>query len=137
MNRWRYERVISQKFLGWIRASFGVQRRGVLLVQDHERCLWAREPRDAMDGIGIHLLTNYPKCSQDINPIETVWRELRCRLNATQPAAPEGRDEFISRLRTAVAWLNRNRCEYMMHLCNCQAEWARDVLAHQGGRTKH
>ena len=137
MNRLRYQEVIAKKFPGWIKASFGVQKRGVFLVQDHERCLWSREPREAMEDIGVVLLKNYPKCSQDLNPIETAWRELRRRLGESQPACLEGRDEFIARLRAAVSWLNRNESDLLRRLCNCQVEWAQDVRAQQGGRAKH
>ena len=90
-----------------------------------------------MNAIGVNLLKNFPKCSQDINPIETVWRELRSRLAETQPASLESRVEFIARLRSAVAWVNRNRSAFLYKLCNCQAEWASDVRAQHGGRTKH
>ena len=137
MNRLRYQWVIAQKFPGWIKASFGVQKRGVFLVQDHERCLWCMVPREAMRDIGVVLLENYPKCSQDLNPLETVWRDLRRRLSESQPATLEGRDEFISRLWSAVAWLNRTHVDLLHRLCNCQTEWAQDVRAQHGGRTQH
>ncbi len=137
VNRWWYEWVVAKKFPVWIKASFGVQKRGAFLLQDHERCLWAKEPRDAMEAIGLNLLDNFPKCSQDLNPIETVWRELRSRLAETQPTTFEDRDVFFARLRAAVAWVNRNRAEFLHKLCNCQAEWASDVLAANGARTKH
>jgi len=72
MNRWWYQWIIERKFKQWIKDSFGVQKRDVFLVQDHERCLWTAEPLHAMDSIGVSLLRNYPKCSQDMNPIETA-----------------------------------------------------------------
>ncbi len=90
-----------------------------------------------MEAIGLNLLENFPKCSQDLNPIETVRRELRSRLAETQLTTLEDRDVFIARLRAAVAWVNRNRAEFLYKLCNCQAEWASDVLAAKGARTKH
>ena len=103
MNRWWYQWIIERKFKQWIKDSFGVQKRDVFLVQDHERCLWTAEPLHAMDSIGVSLLRNYPKCSQDMNPIETAWRELRNRLAETQPIERESRGAFIVRLRAAVA----------------------------------
>ena len=80
---------------------------------------------------------NYPKCSQDLNPIETAWRELRARLYATQPEALETREEFIKRLRAGVAWVNANRAAYLQKLCTDMKERARDVQKQKAGRTKH
>ena len=90
-----------------------------------------------MPKVRVNLLTNYPKCSQDLNPIEIVWRELRDRLCVTQPVARESRAEFIVRLRAATAWLNNNRAEYFLHFCNAQKQWAQDVRDMKGARTKH
>ncbi len=87
--------------------------------------------------VGVELLENYPKCSQDLNPIETAWRELRARLADTQPTQRETRDSFIQRLRRAVAWINANRVEYLYHLSHCQVQWADDILKVKGSRTKH
>jgi transposase len=137
MNRWWCQWVIERKFKQWIKDSFGVQKRDVFLVEDHEWCLWTAEPLHAMDSIGVSLLRNYPKCSQDMNPIETAWRELRKRLAKTQPIERESRGAFIVRLRAAVAWVNRNRHAYLKRLCTCQAQWAADLLAQKGARTSH
>ena len=132
-----YEWIIEKKFPSWIRSSFGVRKRTVYLLQDHEKALWAEEPRAAMVKVGVELLENYPKCSQDLNPIETAWRELRARLADTQPTQRETRDSFIQRLRRAVAWINANRVEYLYHLGHCQVQWADDILKVKGSRTKH
>ncbi len=43
-----YEWIIEKKFPSWIRSSFGVRKRTVYLLQDHEKALWAEEPRAAM-----------------------------------------------------------------------------------------
>jgi hypothetical protein len=107
------------------------------LVQDHERALWRDEPADAMPEQAISLLKNYPKCSQDLNPIETAWREVRSRLYETDPVERENRDDFIIRLRSAVARVSKNRGEYLATLCMSQKAWARDVLEVKGSRTKH
>ena len=114
-----------------------MQRRAVQLLQDHERCLWTGEARDAMDEAGLELLTRFPKCSQDLNPIEDAWREFKVRLADSQPATLETRDEFVARLRSAVAWVNRNRRNLFMRICNSQVERANDVIQAKGGRTKH
>ena len=86
---------------------------------------------------GVSLLENFPNCSQDLNPIETAWRELRARVAETEPESREGGADFIARLRNAVAWVNSNRADYLQHLCNSQKDRARDVIAQDGGRTKH
>ena len=137
MNRWEYEWLLNHRFPPWLRKAFGPKRSTVHLVQDHEKALWCDEPLAAMDANDIHLLRNYPKCSQDLNPAETAWRELRARLDETMPTKMETRGEFIARLRNAVSWLNSNRADYFMKICNSQVEWADDVKAMKGGRAKH
>ncbi|CAK0888840.1 unnamed protein product, partial [Prorocentrum cordatum] len=112
MNRWWYEWIINHKFPAWLRKAIGGDR-GPFLVQDHERCLWAEEPRCALREQGIHLLEHYPRCSQDLNAIEAAWREVRARLAATEPDSIETRDQFIVRLRAAVAWVNVRRRAYL------------------------
>ena len=97
------------------------------LLQDHERALWKERPITAMKRNNIQLLDHFPKCSQDLIPIEPVWRELRARLADTEPTHKESRDEFIVRMRNAVSWINRNRKEWLLHICSCQKEWAQDV----------
>ena len=86
---------------------------------------------------GIKLIKNYPKCSQDLNAIETAWRELRARLYVTQPVCQETREAFIIRLRAAVSWINVNRAAYLKELCLSQKARATDVRKANGGRTKH
>ena len=96
-------------------------------MQDHERCLWTAKPREAMKAINVNVLENYPKCSQDLSPIEIAWRELKTRLDVTLPASFESCAEFLSRLRNATAWVNSNRTDYLYELCTSQKTWARDV----------
>ena len=136
MTTARYEWIISHKFPLWLQAGLG-RWRNVYLVQDHERCLWTDEAVEALEDEGITLLENFPKCSQDLNPIEVAWRELRARLAASEPTYMESRPVFMRRLHAAVAWVNRHRAGYLRHLCTSQKEWARDVVLQGGGRTKH
>ena len=138
MTHARYAWIIEHKFPGWIEKPFGKRfKRIPFLVQDHERALWKEGPLQAMQTFGISLLKNFPKCSQDLNPIEVVWRELRERLYTTQPVEMESRDDFIARARNAVSWVNKNRKGYLKYLCSCQKEWAQDVEDAEGARTKH
>ncbi len=90
-----------------------------------------------MPGVGVSLLENYPPCSQDLNPIETAWRELRSRLRDTQPVKMEPHAEFDARPRSAAIWVNRGRVEYLMHICNDQKERAHAVRATNGSRTRY
>ena len=136
MNRWWYAWIVEKKFPIWLEGA-GVAAGRAFLLQDHERSLWTEEAKASMRSIGITLLERYPKCSQDLNPIETAWRELRDRLASTQPKAMETRTQFAQRLRNAVTWLNTNRSEYFAKLCSSQKAWANDVLKAKGARTKH
>ena len=136
MNREVYAKLVRQKFGEWLREAFG-EDHGAFLVQDHEKCLWTPQPRAEMNRIGLTLLENFPKCSQDLNPIECVWKVLRDRLSETVPSHLEHRDDFVARLRAAVGWINRHHLYYLRRLCTCQKEWARDVQAACGARTKH
>ena len=114
---------------------FSRRRKVSYLIQDHERALWTAEPRKAMREIGVKLLESYPKCSQDLNPIATVWREIRARLNDTEPQKMEARKVFLQRLRNAVAWVNTNRSNLLKELCEDQKDRAKEVLERKGGRT--
>ena len=136
MNRHRYAWVVAQKFPMWIAEALG-RKAHAFLVQDHERCLWTEEPRRAMKENNITLLENYPKCSQDLNAIETAWREVRNRLYTTQPKKFEDRPVFIRRLRRAVEWVNEHRSSYLLHICQEQKRRASEVIELKGGRTKN
>ena len=128
--------VIEKRFPTWLDDAFGADRAKTFLVQDHEKPLWTAEPRSEMKKIGVSLLEQYPKCSQDMNAIEAAWKELRERLYSTQPVGRETRDEFVTRLRAATAWLNRNKFDYLMYLCNRQKEVAHEVVhVRKGART--
>ena len=105
------------------------------LVQDHEKALWTQEATSAMKEIGLNLFKRYPKCSQDLNAIETAWRELRDRLYDTEPTEMETREAFVARLRNAVVWINKNRRQLFLKLCSDQKARAAEVLLREGGRT--
>ena len=101
--------------------------------------MWNEEPLDAMEEENIELLENFPTSSQDLNPIEVAWREVRSRLDATMPAAFESRQAFMKRLHRAVAWVNVHRADLFLEICAAQKAWAKDVLnaSPPGARTKH
>ena len=84
----------------------------------------------------MELVADYPRCSQDFNAIENIWKLLRERLYATLPEGMESREDFIVRLRNAVSWLKRNRRDQMLYLSTNQKERARDCLLLEGARTK-
>ena len=137
MNRWWYEWLLLKQFPKWIAKALGRRRKPTYLVQDHEKALWTAEPRSAMKRIGLKLLTMFPKCSQDLNAIETAWRELRSRLYDTEPMEMETRAEFVARLRGAVRWVNRNRKSLLRELCSDQKAWAEEVILRKGNRTSY
>ena len=136
MNRWEYAKIVTKNFPHWVRLVMGRTAKPTL-IQDHERALWTEEAVKAIKQSGLHLLEAYPKCSQDLSVIETAWRELRARLDDTEPVHMEDRRAFLKRLRLAVAWVNRNRQTYLRERCFAQKERAQDVLDMKGGRTKH
>ena len=126
-----YEELVEDKFEQWM----GGCR---FLVQDFERCLRSPGPMNAFHKLGIELVDNYPRCSQDFNAIENVWKLLRDRLHATLPAGLEAREAFIDRLNKAVTWLNRNKRNQIWHYARNQKERCRECLELKppGGRTR-
>ena len=134
MTMARYEWLAEHKFSQWVTDAWG---RGAhaFLVQDHERCLWGAGPKEALRVEDIRLLENFPRCSQDLNAIETAWREVRARLDVTLPCGRETRRAFLQRLRRAVDWVNVHQADLLRALCDSQKERANAVLAAKGGRT--
>ena len=94
-------------------------------------------PMAALGRLGVDLVEGYPRCSQDFNAIENCWKLLRERLFVTLPKGIEGRDAFIVRLHTAVAWMNRQKQSSLWHYARNQKERCRECLESDppGGRT--
>ena len=82
MNRWTYASIIRRYFPQWLQ---GCDQ----LVQDYERCLRCDEPLQELKEIGVQVVPDYPKCSQDLNAIENAWKLLRDRLYDTLPTEME------------------------------------------------
>ena len=129
MNRTTYAWLVEKKFPDWLGNC-------EYLVQDFERCLRCPEPLAAMKSIGVQLVEEYPRTSQDFNAIENIWKLLRDRLAETLPSAMESREDFVRRLRNAVDWLNRNQTEAMLYLSRNQKERADACSWLDGARTK-
>ena len=108
------------------------------LVCDFEGCIRGEEALHALDTVGLELVEDYPRCSQDFNAIENVWAILKDRLGETMPIHLESRGDFVKRLGLAVIWLNRNRADQLRYLSTNQKERANACLAQKppGGRTK-
>ena len=128
MNRWWYAWVLKRYFPMWLD---GCDK----LIQDYERCLRCEEPLNELAQLGVELVDDYPKCSQDLNAIENAWNVLRQRLDETLPTDLESRDEFTARLRAAVRWVNANRADQLWKFCTDQKERADEVLLREGSRT--
>ena len=102
MNRTKYAWIVEHCFPDWLGDC-------TLIVQDFERCLRCDEPLAAMRDIGVALVEDYPKCSQDLNACENAWKLLKDRLYETLPTHLESREDFVTRLRSAVLWINKNK----------------------------
>ena len=129
MNAQLYAELIEDRFEEWMGSSR-------YLVQDFEGCLRSEEALHALQSIGLELVSEYPRVSQDFNAIENAWKLLRERLDQTLPTGKETRDAFIQRLKSAVAWVNRNRRNELAYLSTNQKERANDCLLLHGARTK-
>ena len=129
MNRWWYAWIVRHYFPRWLNGC-------CFLVQDFERCLRCPEPLEAMKEIKLSLVASYPRCSQDLNAIENAWKMVRDRLFETLPVSVESREEFITRLRNAISWVNRNKYDELLYLCTNQKQRAQDVEDLEGSRTK-
>lgn len=116
MNGQTYNKLIKDKFSMWRRACFG-DNELCHLIQDHERCLWNDDNLTALRQAGCPVVADFPKCSPDLNAIEGMWKILRDRMYATEPAECESRADFLIRLRRAVHWLNEHNWEYQRYLC--------------------
>ena len=135
MNGDRYEWLIGKHFAAWRRTCLE-DDLPVHIVQDHERCLWQDRNVRALRVAGCLLVTQHTKYSPDLNAIEGQWRILRERLELTAPVEIESREQFITRLRTTVTWLNTNRSEDALALCVNQKQRARDLELLDGAKTK-
>ena len=67
MNRHWYAWIIKERFRAWIRKTMGPRTR-MHLVQDHERALWTKEPREAMADANIDLLDKYRNAHKILIP---------------------------------------------------------------------
>ena len=108
------------------------------VVCDYEGCLRSDVALHALSKTSLKLVDPYPKVSQDFNAIENVWKILKDRLQQTQPAHLESRDQFIKRLHAAVRWMNKHRSAQLWKLSTNQKERADERLSCKppGGRTK-
>ena len=129
MNRWWYQWLIEHRFPQWLGNCDRV-------VQDYEKRLRCVEPMDAFRKIGVQLVDEHPKYSQDLSAIENAWKIVRERLDETMPTWLEKRDDFIVRLRNAVKRVNANRHMDLCFLSTNQKDRAKGVQSLQGSRTK-
>lgn len=111
MNRWWYSWLVEARFPQWL----GQCDR---LICDFEGCIRTDEALASLKKISVQLVDGYPRVSQDLNHIETVWAWLKHRMTTTLPPDKESREAFIQRLRNAVVWLNRNKKSSLEALCS-------------------
>ena len=126
-----YTELVEDKFEGWAGDC-------EWLVCDFERCIRSESAVRALGKIGLKLVENYPRCSQDFNAIENVWAILKERLDETVPVQLESREDFVKRLKAAARWCNRARADQLWKLSTDQKERAEACLNSKpkGGRIK-
>ena len=76
----------------------------------------------ALNKTSLKLLGPYPKASQDFNAIKNAWDIVKDRLDQTMPAHLERRDDFVKRLKKAVAWVIQHRSKQLWYLSTNQKE---------------
>ena len=100
MNGPRYRALLKSHTTAWLRRSYGARvPRTRYLVHDHERCLYQKQSLSTARDLGWTVLTQHPKCSPDLNPIEGYWARLRQLLDERAPEGMETRAAFLERLR--------------------------------------
>ena len=65
MNRWWFAWLVEHRLVHWAGDCKHI-------VQDYERCLRCEEPLEAMAKVGLKLVEEFPRCSQDLNAIEML-----------------------------------------------------------------
>jgi hypothetical protein len=128
MNKELYSDLVDEKFPEWLD---GCEH----LVQDFEPCLRSQEALEAFQRVGVELVPDYPRSSQDFNAIENAWDLLRRRLDTTLPRVQERRSSFIVRLREAVRFVNRYRKNRLEELSRNQKVRCQECEDLDGGRT--
>ena len=128
MNNDLYSTLIDEKFPDWLGGC-------EYLVQDFEACLRSNHALEAFKRVGVELVPDYPRCSQDFNAIENAWDLVRRRLDATLPRAMEDRDQFVARLWEAVRFINRHRKRRLEELSRNQKVRCLECEKLEGSRT--
>ena len=128
MNKELYVELVEDQFPQWLGGC-------EYLVCDFEACLRSEDALEALDRIGVELVADYPRSSQDFNAIENAWDLLRQRLDETLPRTLEDRDSFIARLEEAVVFLNRYRKKRLEELSRNQKQRCLDCEKLEGART--
>ena len=99
---------------------------------------WKHDPPNPMEELrklSVEVISDYPKCSQDLHAIENAWGVVRQRLDATVPTGMESRGGILIRFRAAVNWVNAHRSAQLWKFCTDEKERAAEVLLREGGRT--
>ena len=128
MNSDLYAELVDEKFSAWLGGCD-------YLVQDFEGCLRSEAALAAFKRVGVELVPDYPRSSQDFNAIENAWDLLRRRLDTTLPRALEDRASFVARLLEAVRFVNRYRKARLEELSRNQKVRCQECVDLEGGRT--
>jgi transposase len=103
---------------------------GRFLLQDNARPHIAKTVKEYLHAQGVQLVEDYPACSPDLNPIESVWALLKQRRSKKYNAAGDvDKDELVRQCQEV--W-NEIKQEEIDNFCR-HFKRAADVVRANGG----
>ena len=105
-----YQEVLRTHLLPFLQRKLPKSR----LQQDNARCHMAKATQKFLKTKKILLLTIPPE-SQDLNPIENVWHEMKHYIRTT--AMPRNKEELLQAIQAFWATVTPEKCDrYIGHL---------------------
>ena len=113
------------------------RRPGMLLMQDNAPPHSSKMTVTELRARGISTI-EWPPCSPDLNPIESVWNQMKYFIEDKYPDLGEGRQRSSREIREIVeeAWESVS-CEDLMKLLMTMPARCQAVLDADGGCTQY